>query len=459
MKENNLNNIQEFENNYELRKALNKLENELQKKDYELNLITNLYQDLKSLNEKARKECDDLNIKLNTVRVDMRNMEKNYQSEIESMKLNFSKETEIYNNKILKLSEYNPVNIQKNIEYKIENKYKQNISLKDKEIEDLSNKLSQVEQKFELLLAEYEEYKIQTQNEFDTQKIFHQNEMNNLLEKLRLSEDMNLNRDNDNGDNTENFIQIKKELDNTRNQVNELNNEIDKLRHDKELLIIEKNEHKINLIKERDSRNFNNKNLELNLNKANNTIENLNREIDMLNISLKERDFKISDLLKQNQDLNEKLANKNIEEEETKNIIQNIKNIMMTNEEENHKKMLEDEKLRKESIFKQNKEKENMQKQIDDLTLKLKDAKSNKITKEVNYDGNNKVYKDLKLKLKMMTEKKNEYKLKCKIANENLKQIIDKLDENQQNEFLKIIENNKKKYLPNKKSESEDEKE
>ena len=459
MKENNLNNIQEFENNYELRKALNKLENELQKKDYELNLITNLYQDLKSLNEKARKECDDLNIKLNTVRVDMRNMEKNYQSEIESMKLNFSKETEIYNNKILKLSEYNPVNIQKNIEYKIENKYKQNISLKDKEIEDLSNKLSQVEQKFELLLAEYEEYKIQTQNEFDTQKIFHQNEMNNLLEKLRLSEDMNLNRDNDNGDNTENFIQIKKELDNTRNQVNELNNEIDKLRHDKELLIIEKNENKINLIKERDSRNFNNKNLELNLNKANNTIENLNREIDMLNISLKERDFKISDLLKQNQDLNEKLANKNIEEEETKNIIQNIKNIMMTNEEENHKKMLEDEKLRKESIFKQNKEKENMQKQIDDLTLKLKDAKSNKITKEVNYDGSNKIYKDLKLKLKMMTEKKNEYKLKCKIANENLKQIIDKLDENQQNEFLKIIENNKKKYLPNKKSESEDEKE
>ena len=459
MQENNFNNIQEFENNYELRKALNKLENELQKKDYELNLITNLYQDLKSLNEKARKECDDLNIKLNTVRVDMRNMEKNYQSEIESMKLNFSKETEIYNNKILKLSEYNPVNIQKNIEYKIENKYKQNISLKDKEIEDLSNKLSQVEQKFELLLAEYEEYKIQTQNEFDTQKIFHQNEMNNLLEKLRLSEDMNLNRDNDNGDNTENFIQIKKELDNTRNQVNELNNEIDKLRHDKELLIIEKNENKINLIKERDSRNFNNKNLELNLNKANNTIENLNREIDMLNISLKERDFKISDLLKQNQDLNEKLANKNIEEEETKNIIQNIKNIMMTNEEENHKKMLEDEKLRKESIFKQNKEKENMQKQIDDLTLKLKDAKSNKITKEVNYDGNNKVYKDLKLKLKIMTEKKNEYKLKCKIANENLKQIINKLDENQQNEFLKILENNKKKYLPNKKSESEDEKE
>ena len=374
MQENNFNNIQEFENNYELRKALNKLENELQKKDYELNLITNLYQDLKLLNEKARKESDDLNIKLNTVRVDMRNMEKNYQTEIETMKSNYSKETEIYNNKILKLSEYNPANLQKNIEYKIENKFKQNMSLKDKEIEDLTNKLSQSEQKYELLLAEYEEYKIQTQNEFETQKHFHQNEINNLLEKIRLSEDMNSNRNNNEG-NTENFLQIKKELDNTKIQVNELNNEIDKLRHDKELLIIEKNENKINLIKERDNRNFNNKNLELNLNKANNTIENLNRQIDMLNISLKERDFKINDLLKQKQNLNEKIANIEMEKEETKNAIQNVKNILKNNEEEYHKKIIEEQKLKNESLVKRNQERENMQKQIDDLTIKLKDAK------------------------------------------------------------------------------------
>ena len=79
-------------------------------------------------------------------------------------KINLIKERDNrnFNNKILKLSEYNPANLQKNIEYKIENKFKQNMSLKDKEIEDLTNKLSQSEQKYELLLAEYEEYKIQT---------------------------------------------------------------------------------------------------------------------------------------------------------------------------------------------------------------------------------------------------------------------------------------------------------
>ena len=457
MQENNFNNIQEFENSYELRKALTKLEMEYQKKDYELNLINDLCRDLRSLNEKERKEKDDLILKLNTVRVDMRNMEKNYQNEIESMKMNYSKEIEIYNNKILKLSEYNPSNLQKNIEYKIENKYKQNLSLKDKEIEDLSNKLSQLEKKYELLLSEYEEYKLQTQNEFDMQKAFNQNEINSLLEKMRLNEDIKSNRDNYNGDNTENSIQLKKELNTARTQINELNNEIDQLRHDKELLIIEKNEHKINLIKERDSRNFNNKNLEINLNKANNTIENMNREIDMLNVALKERDFKIDDLIKQNQNLNEQLASRDIEHLETKNMIANIKNLMMNNEEEQHKKMLEDEKMRKELLFKQNIEKENMQKQIDELTIKLKDAKSG--NKDVKYDGTNKGYKDLKAKLKLMTEKKNEYKLKCKVSNENIKEIIKKLNKNQEEEFLKIIENNKKKYLQNKKSESEDEKE
>ena len=266
MKDNNFNNIQEFENNYELRKALNKLENELQSRVYELNLTKNLYQELQELNEKKEKECNDLNIKLNTVRSDMRNIEKKLQNEIDTMKLNFAKETEIYNNKILKLSEFNPSNLQKNIEYKIENKYKQELSLKDKEIEDLTNKLSQTEQQYELL---------------------------SLLEKIRLNEDMNSSKNNS-GESNDNFTQIKNELDNTRRQVTELNNEIDKLRHDKELLIIERNEHKINLIKERDKQNFDKKNLELSLNKANNSLENMARQIDSLNNALKERDYKIN---------------------------------------------------------------------------------------------------------------------------------------------------------------------
>ena len=445
MKDNNFNNIQEFENNYELRKALNKLENELQSRVYELNLTKNLYQELQELNEKKEKECKDLNIKLNTVRSDMRNIEKKLQNEIDTMKLNFAKETEIYNNKILKLSEFNPSNLQKNIEYKIENKYKQELSLKDKEIEDLTNKLSQTEQQYELLISEFEEYKINIQNEFDTQKHFHQAEVNSLLEKIRLNEDMNSSKNNS-GESNDNFTQIKNELDNTRRQVTELNNEIDKLRHDKELLIIERNEHKINLIKERDKQNFDKKNLELSLNKANNSLENMARQIDSLNNALKERDYKINELMKQKQNLNEKLSNQEMEFIDMKNSIHNLNNILKSNEEENHKLFLEKEKIQKESLIKEKQEKENLQKQIDDLSIKLKDAKNSKIKKEYIYDGNNKGYKELINKLKKITEKKNQYKIKCKMAKENIEQIIQKLDEKQEKEFEKILQNTKKKY-------------
>ena len=445
MKDNNFNNIQEFENNYELRKALNKLENELQSRVYELNLTKNLYQELQELNEKKEKECNDLNIKLNTVRSDMRNIEKKLQNEIDTMKLNFAKETEIYNNKILKLSEFNPSNLQKNIEYKIENKYKQELSLKDKEIEDLTNKLSQTEQQYELLISEFEEYKINIQNEFDTQKHFHQAEVNSLLEKIRLNEDMNSSKNNS-GERNDNFTQIKNELDNTRRQVTELNNEIDKLRHDKELLIIERNEHKINLIKERDKQNFDKKNLELSLNKANNSLENMARQIDSLNNALKERDYKINELMKQKQNLNEKLSNQEMEFIDMKNSIHNLNNILKSNEEENHKLFLEKEKIQKESLIKEKQEKENLQKQIDDLSIKLKDAKNSKIKKEYIYDGNNKGYKELINKLKKITEKKNQYKIKCKMAKENIEQIIQKLDEKQEKEFEKILQNTKKKY-------------
>ena len=445
MKDNNFNNIQEFENNYELRKALNKLENELQSRVYELNLTKNLYQELQELNEKKEKECNDLNIKLNTVRSDMRNIEKKLQNEIDTMKLNFAKETEIYNNKILKLSEFNPSNLQKNIEYKIENKYKQELSLKDKEIEDLTNKLSQTEQQYELLISEFEEYKINIQNEFDTQKHFHQAEVNSLLEKIRLNEDMNSSKNNS-GEGNDNFTQIKNELDNTRRQVTELNNEIDKLRHDKELLIIERNEHKINLIKERDKQNFDKKNLELSLNKANNSLENMARQIDSLNNALKERDYKINELMKQKQNLNEKLSNQEMEFIDMKNSIHNLNNILKSNEEENHKLFLEKEKIQKESLIKEKQEKENLQKQIDDLSIKLKDAKNSKIIKEYIYDGNNKGYKELINKLKKITEKKNQYKIKCKMAKENIEQIIQKLDEKQEKEFEKILQYTKKKY-------------
>ena len=117
-----------------------------------------------------------------------------------------------------------------------------------------------------------------------------------------------------------------------------------------------------------------------------------------------------------------------------------------------------------EMLMKERKEKEEYQKQINELNIKLKEAKSDDLIqkekeidklkdeirlykKEMPFDNNSKSYKELLQQYKVMTEKKNEYKTKCKIANENIEQMINLLDEQQQIEFSKIVEKNKNKYL------------
>ena len=77
-------------------------------------------------------------------------------------------------------------------------------------------------------------------------------------------------------------------------------------------------------MKERDKNNFENKNLEILLNKEKNNTENMNRQIDALNNTLKERDFAISDLLKQKQNLNDKISGLENEIIEIKNYVHNL---------------------------------------------------------------------------------------------------------------------------------------
>ena len=467
MNENSFNNIADFENEYELRKALNKLESELHKKDYELTAITNLYQDLKSLNERIKKESNNLTERLGTEKNEKIIMEKKYQNEISAMKAKHDRDVEIYEKKLLKLSEYNPNDLRKNIEIQMEAKFKQELLNKDKEINELTEELNQYKQRNELLLTEYETYKNDITNEINVQRQLHQSEVNSLLDKIKIGENFKKFED-DQGDAPETIMQIKNELDSTRRNITELNNEIDKLRHDKELLTIEKNEYKLNLVKIRDSQNFNQKKLEAEVNKNQNIIENMQREINELKNLLKDKEYQINDLLKQKETLNERIYNYDLDYQELQNMIHSLKGMIQTKEEDNNNIIIEQEKANKEMFMKERKEKEQYQKQIEELNIKLREAKSddmikkeneiNKLKEEIRiykkenqYDSNSKPYKELLIKLKNMTDKKNEYKLQCKIANENMDAIINKLSKEQQKELAIIIQNTNNKYMKNKK--------
>ena len=462
MSDNNFNNIQDFETNYELKKALNKLENELQKKEYEVSAITNLYQDIKNLNEKIKKENNDLTNKLNTVRNEKNLIEKKYLSEIDTLKDEHSKEIEIYNGKILNLSGNNPDYLRKNIEIEMQNKYKQQLLIKDKEKEELYQELMKSRNEYELLVTEYDAFKADITDEMNALKQMHKNEINTLIEKIRIGENLK-NFDDEQGGSSENIIQLKNEHDAVRRQVTELNNEIDKLRHDKEILTIEKNDSKINLVKIRDNQNFNQKKLESDLNRAQNAADNLQRENINLNNNLKNKEFQIQDLSKEIEILKDKLSNMEMERQDTKNTISNLKKMVIEKDEGANNILSEREKASNEMLMKERQEKENYQNQINELNMKLKEAKSEDLIKkeneieslkkeisllkkEMQYDNNGRAYKELLNKYKSMTDKKNQYKLQCKIANENMDKLFKNLTEQQQKEFYDIVQSTKMKY-------------
>ena len=155
-----------------------------------------------------------------------------------------------------------------------------------------------------------------------------------------------------------------------------------------------------------------------------------------------------------------------MELQETKNIISNLKKMILEQNEGANNLLSERERTNNEMIIQQRQEKENYQKQIDELNMKLKEAKSDDLIKkeneieklkkeisllkkEMQYDNNSRAYKELYNKYKFMTDKKNEYKLQCKMANENMDKMVKILNEQQQKEFFDIVQITKNKYSSN----------
>lgn len=83
----NFNNYQiNLEDNIEMRKAITKLGDLVSKKQIEIDNITKIYQDFKIINDKNRKECQELSQKLVQAYSEKSNTEKKYEAEIQKLK-------------------------------------------------------------------------------------------------------------------------------------------------------------------------------------------------------------------------------------------------------------------------------------------------------------------------------------------------------------------------------------
>lgn len=89
----NFNNYQiNLEDNIEMRKAIAKLEDLLSKKQIEVQNVTKLYEDFKLINDKNRKECQDLSQKITQAYSEKSNLEKKYEAEIHKLKNVYNKQ-------------------------------------------------------------------------------------------------------------------------------------------------------------------------------------------------------------------------------------------------------------------------------------------------------------------------------------------------------------------------------
>ena len=356
----------------EHKKLIAKLEDELEKKEYELSSIMKIYQDLKTVYEKTRKECTDLNNKLITSYNDKNTLEQKYENEISRLKSNYDKQKEIYEQQILKLSSYDPESLKNKVQNETEVKFKQIIAQKDMEIDDLNNTLNDIKRRNELIIAEYETFKTDAIKELNTQREIHQNEVKDLMHKIEIQNDKvsnNIDKDT--------FREIKNELDAARKHVNELTNEIDNLRRDKEQLTIERNELKMNSMKEVDKERFNNKFLTTENERNSALLMQAKKELDISRMQLNEKTNEIKDLIKDKMDLVKQLHENENEFQNFKTEIITLRNRLESHEKEMTENLKQTHEEHKITLFKEKTDKENYQKQIEDLTNELKDVKIN----------------------------------------------------------------------------------
>ena len=474
-----------------------KLEDELNKKSSEINILLKHNSELKSLSQVLQNECDELNNKLISKNSEIKKVEKKYKEELDNITHNFDKQKEIYENKLLKLSSINPMNKEISIKREVEIVYEEKLKEKNTEI-DLLNK------KIKNLTDENLELRFEINNIKKTQ-----DQLNNVKQEKDLFEEL-VNQEDDKkvefgiSNNQEKIKQLQMVIKEKEENIEKLYQEINKLKNEKnsyelnvskkyflDLRQLKELENQNNLLKREITISENNKkDIENRLIKLQESVEKMNREKEEI---IKENNgllLKINDLEKEF-----------INNEEIQNDLDNLKELFQKYETEQYNNNLINEKIKKQKEEKSKKQIIELQKQLDESKEKqgifiesnnlksdnnfidkiepdnnifkreyekiyqkynlllveekrrLNDIKQieeenenlNKYLKEAIKKGKirKEKYSQLKEKYKELLYKKEHYKEICKIIMQNMEKILNILTPEQKNN----IENSGNDYL------------
>ena len=451
----------EILNNEEIRKQLNNLKNNLQKKEYELTSINSLYEEIKKVNIQLRQECENLNEKNIYLINDRSSMEKKFEDEIENIEMKYKKKINEYEIQLKNFSSFNIDSIKNRIENEFKNEYDEKIYLKDNEILEKNQIIEQLTNDYTLLKDNSQIEKELLIKDMNTLKNLHRTETNDLLQRIQLlkeSKDIGtLSLDNDN------FLHIKYDLDNSKRQINLLSNENYKLKREKESLLKEKNELKMYNLILSDKLKLEEKKNEFEIKRLNITLDNLRIENNSLKNENKQNENKIKDYYIERKNIKNDLSNKELECQQLQNEINILNNLLKTHQDEFDNNLTENYKIQNEIILNGRKNEEKYKKEIEDLKIKLNENKNMEDYEEIINDKEEKIIK-LKKKIKELEndsegeakliknykdaiKKKKYYKDQCKEANEKLSKLIEKLNPDQIKEFQNLFGKNNNNIL------------
>ena len=441
-------------------KALRDLEIEVQKKEYELSSIHNLYQELKKLNINLTQEYEKLNEKNISLISEKKDLEKKHELEIDSLTANFRKKETDYQLKISNFSSFNTMSLKNKIEDDLVNQYEEKLLAKDQEILEQNKIIDKLKQDNELILDQFQFEKEGLLKDINTLKNLHKTESLDLLQRIQILK--NNNQKNINSIDNEQFLRIKNESESDKHQINLLKKEIFRLKKNNEILAKEKNEIKSNFLILEGNKKFEEKKSETEIKRLNNKVDNLTEENNLLRNNNKEKDNEIKKLHVELINLSSKFSNKELECQQLLNEINVLNDLLKTHQDELENNLIQNYKNQKENQLKERMKEEILKKEIEDLNQKLKGNINLNNIEEILTDKDNEITKlknkiisfetsisnegNIRKKYNDMVKKKNYYKNQCKETNEKVEKLLSKLSPEQEKEFKSIFNIDNKKY-------------
>jgi hypothetical protein len=251
----------------------------------------------------------------------------------------------------------------------VELKFRHSIKEKELEIENLQEDNFAFKKKYDLLSAEYETFKSEAFRELEQSKDSHKAEIRDLLTKIQI-----LNEKGDSNIDRETFKQLKNEAEGYRRNFADMQNELANLRKEKDILLTEKNEAKISLLKELESEKLKSSTINALNEKHLQIIKNLENEIVSLRNKLEDKNQENKILTNEKFTLLFDLKEKERDFESFKVEFRIVRQKIEERDYEIQENARKNNEKEKELFLAEKKMKEDYENKIQELTRQLKEA-------------------------------------------------------------------------------------